>query len=263
MRLKIKDRLRAWRRAALAPLNRSYGRVKRALQSFIIKTVAMHGTGTAHFAKEASPVNNELLLALFKATQRPAPPALPVLQAVPIGDGRLLAVHPLAGFMFVGTHEVSALPQIVLAKYQQRQTVAIEHEVISGARVLHLGAGQGFHTLSLAKVVGPEGAVVAVSSDNADREILKVNVGLHELEDVVSVHATLEDALRDHAVEPDLVYVTDGFRLPSAWYTQLVNLVQRCPETRILIGARLAGIDALVHLVEETNLPNVPTRLAA
>jgi hypothetical protein len=77
-----------------------------------------------------------------------------------------------------------------------------------GSFAVEVGAGEGFHTLSLAALVGPAGRVVAVESGPARRALLRDNLAAHGLEGVVTLLEEEQDlgaALAEVGVRPHLI----------------------------------------------------------
>jgi FkbM family methyltransferase len=72
------------------------------------------------------------------------------------------------------------------------------HRLSEGARVLNLGANHGVIAMMLAKIVGPEGQVVAVEADGWLAEGAQENARLNGLDQLVCLHAAV--AARDGEV---------------------------------------------------------------
>lgn len=259
----FKEQLRGWRRAVTQPLKNGLRRLKRAGQR-IARGLLSPFSGesrreSASAAGSLSPVDAQLL-AWFRAGTRPLPaPASPSWQAIPFGEGRLLVAHPLMEFLYIGVDDLRDGPQYVLGKYQERQTVAIEHEIAVGDRVLHLGAQYGFHTLSLAQRVGDTGSVVALEANAARRQRCVENVRAHRLEDRVRVvdcgdePGALLSLLKREAFAPTIVYVTEGAEIPGPWRHELRESCLEQPKLRVLYGARVVTPD-----VPEWFAPDAP-----
>jgi hypothetical protein len=274
---RFKQRLRETRRIVLWPLKMGYLASKRKVQAFIVKTMAAHDAANpppaVHVvvpAVSAGPNYDDLLLALFKGGQRPVPPPAPTFQAIAAGDGRLLAAHPLVGFTYLSFDDVRMTPQVALGQYQERQTAAIEHLTRPGDRILHLGAQQGFHTLSFAAIAGSEGRIVAVERDAAQRALVELNVRAHALESVISVPGevasspgSLAECLRRQAFKPTLVYLTDDVRLPDAWLADVADLMKQDSQVRVVAGCRPLTVEALAaHRHDQTRSSAVHIRAA-
>ena len=126
-----------------------------------------------------------------------------------------------------------------------------------GAVVIEVGANIGAHTVHLAKLVGPQGAVLAFEPQRVIHQLLCANVALNELFNVHSFHAaagrapgSLKVPPLDYAAEnnfgglslggastgEDVPVVTlDGFNLPAV---RLLKVDVEGMEADVLLGAR-------------------------
>lgn len=250
----FKEQIRGWRRAVTEPLKKGLRRLKRSGQRIARSVLSPFSKGSRRDSTSALGSLSSLdaqLLAWFKAGTRPLPaPTSPAWQAIPFGEGRLLVAHPLVEFLYIGVDDLRNGPQYVLGKYQERQTVAIEHEISVGDRVLHLGAQYGFHTLSLAQRVGDAGSVVALEANAARRQRCVENVRAHRLESRVRVVECCDEPgallalLKREAFAPTVVYVTEGAELPEPWRHELRAFCLEQPKLRVLHGARMVTTDA-------------------
>lgn len=221
------EQVRRLRRKAFAPVNRFYDRIKRSIQSFIIKTVRtqhpLYGT------LESPVMSNELLLSLLKATQRPI--SVSLWRAVPFGQDRILVGHPVKNFMLVGLHAPSIAANMIAGSFDAEVLTRIERDVLPGDRVLILNAGQGFSTLAVADAVGPQGAVIAISESHPDRQVLTENVAIHQLSSRVQVFQSLDEVLASRNF-PVTVIVAEDVLPPEA----VGRITSRFPHAKILLA---------------------------
>jgi precorrin-6B methylase 2 len=254
---KLKHKWKNWRRKLLAPANAWLQSLKRSAQKIVVKALAEHrmsnlGSAQAQLGGQTSSTPDRLLLGLLKAGLR-KPPASHVtpFQVTSVGGNRLLAAHPLAGFMYLSTDDVDVIPHVALGRYQDRQTTAIEHEILPGDRVLHLGAELGFHTLSLAHIVGEKGQVLAVEWNPDRYRLLELNVRAHGLNlrvkcaDNPMIEGSLREFLRQHNFEPTAVLLAESVAVPDACLADLLELIRKDSSLRVFAGARRLTTDTL------------------
>jgi precorrin-6B methylase 2 len=276
---KLKLKFKEWRRKLLSPVNALFGSLKRRLQRSAQKVVAtalaehhVSRPSSNHppAAAPSSQTFDKLLLGFLKAGVRKSEAhAAPQFQVVSVGADRLLAVHPLAGFLYLSTDDVNVIPHVALGQYQDRQTTAIQHEILPGDQVLHLGAEQGYHTLSLAHLAGKTGHVLAVEG-NADRfRLLELNVRAHALEARVqclnesALQGSLRDCLRTHKFVPTAVYLTEGVALPQVWLNELLEWMRQDSSLRVIAGAKQFTANSLPDWLPSHRVCGLPVLSAA
>ena len=277
MRINLKQTFRNFRRSIWAPFKNLLRKAKRRVQDFVVQTVAASDLRTADSAASHnselpnySPFDT-LFLAYLKAGHRATPQSSPIFQAVPVGEGRLLVGHPLVGFLYINAYDLRHIPSIVVGRYQESQTMMIEREIRRGEKVLHLGAEQGYHTLSLTKMAGEDGRILAVEWDDASRGVLEINIRAHGLERQVRfadhravLSGSLAEVLRQQAFEPTVVYLTAGAAIPPNWIADLEELMRRKPALRVIAGSCLIVVDSLLDWHRDQDCSgDMPTRLAA
>jgi hypothetical protein len=94
--------------------------------------------------------------------------------------------------------------------YLQTQLEIAKHLVAHGDIVVELGAGIGFHSIGLARIVGPDGQLLAIESSELLRRILRQNVSINEPKGVSVMPAALAGASLDELdlERVDMVKVT-------------------------------------------------------
>lgn len=189
--------LKRFLRKLIAPFDSRWRQFKRAAEKFIVKTVAKHGIAKSYSSivssengsNEAGQTRNSLpmmetnkiLFAFLKANQRLNCDLRSSFQAVAIGNGMMLVGHPHVGFMYADATNVVLLPRLIMKDHQEDTTIALERTVGAGDFVLHFGAQQGYHLLTLSHLVGPTGLVVAFETSK-DFKTLELNIESHQLE---------------------------------------------------------------------------------
>ena len=107
--------------------------------------------------------------------------------------------------------------------WQQPERVVADLGLGPGDRVADLGAGGGYFTFRLARVVGPTGRVFAVDVDEGMLDYLRERAEEEDLPQVETVRAASDDAgLPADAV--DLVFVSNTYHHlpePSAYFARL------------------------------------------
>jgi FkbM family methyltransferase len=105
------------------------------------------------------------------------------------GHGRILAYHPKAEFIYLDAADLSITPRVVSNNYETDVTRALASLVLPGFVVVECGANQGFHTLSMAIMVGQKGRILAFEPDPRNLDVLRDNVTSHYMDHIVTVIA--------------------------------------------------------------------------
>lgn len=169
-----------------------------------VDTAALNGL-LAHLQE-----TDRLLLA---ALTPPTSPPAPAFRAVPLGNGRLLADHPYYPFLYLDSHDLTVTPWVVAGRCDLELTLLLARLVRPGDTVWDVGAGPGYHTLSLAHLVGPTGRVVAVEGDAACLDVLRDNVAAHELAEMVTLYTDATALPRGAEPRPDLIRIDRRFSM--------------------------------------------------
>ncbi len=129
---------------------------------------------------------DELLLAFMRSSQRQnAVPVQVQALATPcqISSDRMLIAHPHADFFLCPTHELRPLGMLLVRQFDSSLSQTILENVKPGDHVGVLGDFAGYHTLSLATLVGNTGEVISL--DQGNDEIVDLNVGANLLRNVM------------------------------------------------------------------------------
>jgi FkbM family methyltransferase len=94
-------------------------------------------------------------------------------------------------------------------EYSRGQTHLFAQIAQPGSLVVDVGANIGAHTLSLARIVGPRGHVVAIEPQRAIYQLLCTNLALNEIGNVRAIHAGAGQ-VPGHAFVPVCDYATIG-----------------------------------------------------
>ncbi|QLE57212.1 FkbM family methyltransferase [Nostoc sp. TCL26-01] len=82
-----------------------------------------------------------------------------------LGNNRVIAPHPLACHIFLDSRCILVTPQIISQAYETGIVNYLKANIKPGMKCLEIGANQGFHTLTMAFLVGSEGHVVAFEAN--------------------------------------------------------------------------------------------------
>jgi Met-10+ like-protein len=197
--------------------------------------------------------SDQMLLAMFRTLHLPATPdrATP-FTPVNLRNGRILSKHPAAEFLFVDANDLHQTPRILLGDYRPHVTEALRRLVRLGDCCVDLGAGIGYHTLTMAVAAGPQGRSFAIELDERQASLLRDNVQANELlqicEPMTPAHGSSEaEALRWLMTRlttlnrtPDLVRIAAGFD-PGA-FREILRAWAETGSTRLLLSSRGASI---------------------
>jgi len=268
--MKLKSKIRSVARKILAPFKRLGRKIKITGERFVIKTVAKHGLvsyqntvsqdGTeCTLSQPLSQGSIKVMLAFLQASRPTTSCPVPQFEAIPTSNGRFLVRHPLVGHMFADSADIQALPLLALNQYQEQNTIAIERHCSAGAHVLHLCAGQGFHTLSIADIVGESGKVFVIESRSQWLPTLRMNIDSHKLEHRVFVAEPevtsalcFERFLETNTAKKIIVFDKDEV-LSNAWQESLVALATKAPSIMLLIGEEAMSIAEYVKSISIKN----------
>jgi hypothetical protein len=120
---------------------------------------------------------DQLILAMFRTMH--LPPSTEAmssgLSAVPLGDNRLLAAHPAAPFVLLDGNDLVATPRIIANRFETHITKVLQQLTKPGFICAELGAGVGYHALTMASASGAGGRVFAIEFEARLAAILRQN----------------------------------------------------------------------------------------
>jgi FkbM family methyltransferase len=82
-----------------------------------------------------------------------------------LGDYRVIASHPIANHIFFDTRCLLVTPQVITQTYELTNYNYLQLAIKPGMKCLEIGANQGYHTLTMALLVGESGHVVAFEAN--------------------------------------------------------------------------------------------------
>ena len=248
--MSFKLRFKQFKRRLLAPFQRIERKIKAVAERFVVKSLKKHGHTSAEGAIGSGAQGaNKVLMAFLQANQsRLARPDDLSFEAIPVGAGRFLVRHPSVAYAFVDGTDIHMLPRVAMNRYQEESTLQIERSCNVGDTVLHLGAGQGFHTLSIAESVGESGRVVAVESCRNWLETLQINLESHYFETRVNPVQLDESAKLDiqsllvNGTSNLKIVIDENVGLPAAWFEGLCAFAAEHSDVRLLAGSNCQTI---------------------
>jgi len=199
--------------------------------------------------------SDQMLLAMFQTLHLPpAPnPGSPAFAPVALGNGRILAKHPAALHLFVDANDLHDTPRILLNQYEPNVTEALRRIVRLGDCCVDLGAGIGYHTLTMAIAAGASARGFALECDSHKATLLRDNLISADLAESCKPCPVGDEASSAHALEwfrdqlgsrsPDVVRIDKDFDMNDV-LPNLLNWSQ-IGGTRFLLssvnGTAIAG----------------------
>lgn len=163
--------------------------------------------------------SDQMLLAMFRTLHLPAaPPSQSSVAPISLGNGRILTRHSSAAMLFVDANDLHHTPRILLNDYEVHVTEALRRIVRPGDNCVDVGAGIGYHTLTMAAAAGGDGRVLAVELEEQRATLLHDNLTANELGDRCE-HLTSNEAAFDWLKSktsdglPDVVRIGSGLDL--------------------------------------------------
>jgi ubiquinone/menaquinone biosynthesis C-methylase UbiE len=105
-------------------------------------------------------------------------------------------VHPVSGRVFARTMSVDGAPWLERREREDEENPDLALRLLrirKGATVADIGAGSGYFTIRMAKIVGPEGKVYASDIQPGMLNLLQQNVAKAKLANVVPVLGAADD----------------------------------------------------------------------
>src|SRR5678815_4931581 len=105
-------------------------------------------------------------------------------------------VHPVSGRVYAQTMSVQGAPWLDRRERADEENPDLALRLLrirKGATVADIGAGSGYITIRMAKMVGPMGKVYASDIQQGMLELLQQNVSKAKLDNVIPVLGTIDD----------------------------------------------------------------------
>jgi ubiquinone/menaquinone biosynthesis C-methylase UbiE len=158
-------------------------------------------------------------------------------------------VHPVSGRVYARTMGVEGAPWLERRERESEEEPDLALRLLRirrGATVADVGAGSGYFTVRLAKIVGPMGKVYASDIQAGMLTLLQQNAARTKVDNVIPVLGTFDDP-RLPADSLDLVIMVDVYHE----FSQPQKMLQRIREA-------LKADGRLVLLEYRAEDPNVP-----
>ncbi len=161
-------------------------------------------------------------------------------------------VHPVSGRVFAQPMGVQGAPWLERAERQDEEDPDRALRILKiskGAVVADVGAGSGYMSIRMAKIVGPEGKVYANDIQLGMLDLLRKNVEKAKLTNVTPVLGTIDDP-RLPAGALDLILMVDVYHE----FSQPQKMLQKMREALKPTG-RLVLLE---YRAEDPNVPILP-----
>jgi FkbM family methyltransferase len=100
---------------------------------------------------------------------------------------------PIRGARIVMPHQER--PSYVLGSYENHVVAAMRAHIRTGMVAYDIGAHVGYHTLTLSKLVGQTGTVIAIEADPHNRSMLETNIETNRASNVKIVPLVISDTV--------------------------------------------------------------------
>ena len=193
---------------------------------------------------------DRLLLQILDSMPSPHAAEIAALSVsvVPISADCLLSRHPAFPYFFLDANDDTVTPRILLGDYDRDLERVFKRSIVPGSRVLEIGAGCGFHSLTIAAALG-RGTLHAFENDPHRVRLLRRNVDLWKLDGSVSIlpdREALATALRSDPF--DLVRIETA-EVPMAVLDELPARLN--DKTKLIFSVRHMAEDILGRFVAD------------
>ena len=168
------------------------------------------------------------------------------------GQAQIAGRHPVTGRQFAPTMSVDGASWLERRERDQEEEPDLGLrllKVAKGSAVGDVGAGSGYMSLRLAKIVGAQGKVYAVDVQPGMLQLLQQNAAKAKVANVVPVLGAYDDP-KLPAGELDLIIMVDVYHE----FSQPQRMLQRMHEA-LKPGGRLALFE---YRAEDPNVPILP-----
>jgi ubiquinone/menaquinone biosynthesis C-methylase UbiE len=161
-------------------------------------------------------------------------------------------VHPVSGRVYAQTMSVQGAPWLDRRERADEENPDLALRLLrirKGATVADIGAGSGYITIRMAKIVGPMGKVYASDIQQGMLELLQQNVSKAKLDNVIPVLGTIDDP-KLPADSLDLAIMVDVYHE----FSEPQKMLQRIREA-LKADGRLVLLE---YRAEDANVPILP-----
>jgi ubiquinone/menaquinone biosynthesis C-methylase UbiE len=181
--------------------------------------------------------------------------ALPVLGAFALSialAAQQPGVHPVSGRVYARTMSVEGAPWLERREREREEDPDLALRLLRirrGSTVADIGAGSGYYTIRLARIVGPMGKVYASDIQPGMIALIQQNVARAKIDNVVPVLGTNDDPKLAPA-SIDLAIMVDVYHE----FSQPQRMLQRIREA-LKPDGRLVLLE---YRAEDPNVPILP-----
>jgi len=172
-------------------------------------------------------------------------------------------VHPVSGRVFAQPMGVQGAPWLERSERQEEEEPDRALRILKipkGAVVADVGAGSGYMTIRMAKIVGPEGKVYANDIQPGMLDLLRKNVEKAKLANVTPVQGALDDP-RLPANALDLILMVDVYHEFSQPQKMLQKMREALKPSGRLVLVEYRGEDPSVPILPEHKMTRAQAKL--
>src|SRR5687768_8700684 len=161
-------------------------------------------------------------------------------------------VHPVSGRVYARTMSVDGAPWLDRREREDEENPDLALRllrIMKGATVADIGAGSGYFTIRMAKIVGPMGKVYASDIQAGMLTLLQQNVARAKVDNVVPVLGAIDDP-KLPAGSIDLAIMVDVYHE----FSEPQRMLQRIRES-LKPGGRLVLLE---YRAEDPDVPILP-----
>lgn len=161
-------------------------------------------------------------------------------------------VHPVSGRVYARTMSVEGAPWLERREREREEDPDLALRLLRirrGSTVADVGAGSGYYTIRLARIVGPMGKVYASDIQPGMIALIQQNVARAKIDNVVPVLGTIDDPKLPPA-SIDLAIMVDVYHE----FSQPQRMLQRIREA-LKPDGRLVLLE---YRAEDPNVPILP-----
>ena len=177
--------------------------------------------------------------------------------------GQQPGVHPVSGRVFAQPMGVQGAPWLERAERQEEEDPERALRILKipkGAVVADVGAGSGYMSIRMAKIVGPDGKVYANDIQLGMLDLLRKNAEKAKLTNVTPVLGTVEDP-RLPAGALDLILMVDVYHEFSQPQKMLQKMREALKPSGRLVLVEYRGEDPSVPILPEHKMTRAQVKL--
>jgi len=186
-----------------------------------------------------------------------------ILAGVGVGSAQQPGVHPVSGRVFAQPMGVQGAPWLERNERQDEEEPDRALRILKipkGAVVADVGAGSGYMSIRMAKIVGPDGKVYANDIQLGMLDLLRKNVEKAKLTNVTPVLGTVNDP-RLPADALDLILMVDVYHEFSQPQAMLQKMREALKSTGRLVLLEYRAEDPAVPILPEHKMTREQVKL--